>query len=345
MNRKNQKGFTLIELILYIALISIFMTGAVYFAWDVIYGREKVFQQQIVEQSANIALSRIGYEIRNATDIQSVSDTQLILDNDGSFTTIELNELSGDRLQITVGGLGPYFLTPNQVRVTNSNIFENLSSTGDDSKSVGVTLTVEQGQAAVPGQYEASVTLQSSIELKSQFNQSRSLLIDMSNATFAALSVEGITIQNSGLQDIVIDKLSVAWPGSVGGENITSVQIGAGIEEWSGSESSETVLELTDLNLASSDGLVNVDYLTFDSDLSGATLNLDFVMGDGSYASGRFGISPIGTCNDYCISIAYSSGICRKSAVTCGDNGETYESEGDQFCTGGPTVDTCCCAP
>jgi type II secretory pathway pseudopilin PulG len=57
------------------------------------------------------------------------------------------------------------------------------------------------------------------------------------------------------------------------------------------------------------------------------------------------GQPPVETCNDYCISFNYSSGTCRKNARTCGDNGETYESGGDQYCTEGPTVDTCCCAP
>ncbi|MHA2055693.1 MAG: type II secretion system protein, partial [Candidatus Hodarchaeales archaeon] len=320
---KNVKGFTLIELILYIALISIFMTGAVYFAWDVIYGREKAYQMQIVEQSANIALSRISYEIRNATDIQfPVTGTQLVLSNNGTTTTIGLNS---ERLQITTGGLGPYFLTSNQVRVTNSNVFEDLSSASNDSKDIGVTLVVEQGQSVVPGQQEASVTLQSSVELNSQFNQSRHFLMDLSNAAFNATSITGITIENIGIDDVVIDKLDISWLGSAGGENITNVQIGSGIEEWSGSALSGTVLELNDFTLASSDGVVDVDNLTFDLDLAGATINLNFIMGDGSNVSAVIKpyTLPMDTCNDYCIDTIYSVGICRKNAKTCGDNSET----------------------
>src|SRR3990172_1952153 len=84
------KGFTLIELIVYVALVAIFITGAILFSWDVIYGREKSFNQQIVQQNARAALLRISYEIRRAQDIQSVSPTQLVLENGGSQTTIEL---------------------------------------------------------------------------------------------------------------------------------------------------------------------------------------------------------------------------------------------------------------
>lgn len=58
------------------------------------------------------------------------------------------------------------------------------------------------------------------------------------------------------------------------------------------------------------------------------------------------GDPPVSTCNDYCISLGtYSSGTCRKNAGACGSAGETNEPTGDQYCTGGPQVDTCCCLP
>lgn len=53
----------------------------------------------------------------------------------------------------------------------------------------------------------------------------------------------------------------------------------------------------------------------------------------------------INTCFDYCQSLGYSSGICRRSRNWCLLYGETYESGGDQYCTGGPSADTCCCSP
>ncbi len=50
-------------------------------------------------------------------------------------------------------------------------------------------------------------------------------------------------------------------------------------------------------------------------------------------------------CASYCQSIGYSDGICRARPARCSANGETYESGGDEYCTGGPQQDTCCCAP
>lgn len=48
------------------------------------------------------------------------------------------------------------------------------------------------------------------------------------------------------------------------------------------------------------------------------------------------------TCNDYAILQGYSAGTCRQNTQQCTNNGETYLSGGDAFCTGGPSQDTCC---
>jgi hypothetical protein len=51
-----------------------------------------------------------------------------------------------------------------------------------------------------------------------------------------------------------------------------------------------------------------------------------------------------GGCAGYCESLEYATGICRANPKQCVGNGETYESGGDEFCTGGGGSDTCCCA-
>ena len=51
------------------------------------------------------------------------------------------------------------------------------------------------------------------------------------------------------------------------------------------------------------------------------------------------------SCNAVCLGSGYSVGTCRKNPSQCNSNGEVYQSGGDQFCTGGPNADTCCCRP
>lgn len=52
-----------------------------------------------------------------------------------------------------------------------------------------------------------------------------------------------------------------------------------------------------------------------------------------------------GSCPAVCQSLGYTDGICRQTNQRCAAGGETYEADGDQYCTGGPQEDTCCCAP
>ena len=360
------KGFTLIELIVYVALFAIFITGAILFSFDVIYGREKSFNQQIVQQNARIALSRITYEVSRAQDIQSLSPTQLILTNGVSQTTISLE---GQTIRFSSGGLGPYDLTSNQVAVTNL-LFTDLTSPGNDAKSVSITLTLRQAEPAASGQLTAETQISQSVELNSQFNQARRLLLDLTGLNLVGgTSLEGITIQNSADQDITIDRMYFSWTGTAGGEQVTGIQIGAGPVEWTGTSASGSTIDLTDFGLSAGGGVYNIDYITFDSSMEGATLNMNFILSDGStlitnltlLSGGTPTPSPIATptptstpsptptpsansCNSICILNGYTSGICRKNAASC-TGGEVYYSPGDVYCTGGPTADTCCCIP
>ena len=51
------------------------------------------------------------------------------------------------------------------------------------------------------------------------------------------------------------------------------------------------------------------------------------------------------SCGVYCQDNDYMDGICRENTVQCNNNGEIYESGGDDDCVGGPSMDTCCCVP
>lgn len=51
------------------------------------------------------------------------------------------------------------------------------------------------------------------------------------------------------------------------------------------------------------------------------------------------------TCAQYCQGLTYSNGTCRANSNQCTVNGETYESGGDIYCTGGFSADSCCCNP
>lgn len=276
---RKSSGFTLIELILYITLVAIFITGAIFFAWDIVYGREKAFQQQIVEQNGRAALSRISYEIRRASDINTVSATSIELENGANDTTVSL--VSGT-IQITTGGAGPYALTSNQVEITNLTLTD-LSSSDENTKNIEVTITIRQAQTAVAGQFEAQTTMSSSVELNSQFNDARALLMDASNAilTLAGREIDGTTLQNSKTTDITIEKMTVTWTGGVSGSLLDEIEID-GLSVWSTSANSGDLLDIIDVVVSAGAAAINVDKIKFEEDMSGATITVTYTMSDGS---------------------------------------------------------------
>lgn len=49
------------------------------------------------------------------------------------------------------------------------------------------------------------------------------------------------------------------------------------------------------------------------------------------------------TCAGFCQSLGYEDGTCRENVQQCIINDETNEAGGNQYCTEGPSSDTCCC--
>jgi len=364
-------GSTLIELIIYIALVAIFLSGAILFSWDASYAREKAIKKLAVDQNARIVLARISYEISKSQGINSVSANNLVLENGINDTTISLNN---GVIQISYDGVGPYDLTSNQVFVTNLN-FSETALEDDNTNSIQTQLSLRQANANVTGEFEATTTMSSSSELNNQFNQARQLLVDLSNMTLSANNriIENITIENTGANDITIDQIYISWSNTSGEENITELSID-GSNLWIGSQPSGSTINVTDYTLANASGITIINNISFDSQMDLGIISLNFILSDGSIHKTLVQlpagngptptptptISPTPTptptitptptptptsCPAICTTQGLTGGTCRKNPATCNANGESNQPTGDVFCTGGKDADTCCCAP
>ncbi len=278
-----KKGFTLIEFLIYIILISLFMTGMLSFSWNVIYGKEKAYQNQIVDQNARSAMARIAYEIRRAKNIQSLSPNQLVLDNGSSSTTTI--DLSSGTVRISTGGGGPYNLTSNQVDVTSFN-FTNLTTGNNNSKNIQVSLTVKQKDQIFSGQIQSEVAMTSTIELNSQFNQARALLMDTTNVDLVAddKRIVGTTLEDTGMQNITIDKIAVSWIGGNALSQLSDIQIN-GSTVWSGSASSGDILDISNVTLIAGAPAVPIDRFGFSRSMADSTVTVTYIMTDSSTVS------------------------------------------------------------
>jgi type II secretory pathway pseudopilin PulG len=128
-----KKGNTLIELIIYITIVSGIGMASVLFVTNIITGRVKSSLEENVIHNMRLSTRRITQEIRQATAITSISSTDLCL----ASPTIGRNPtriyLSSNRLYLGFGGscassTTSYPLTSTNVTVSNL-VFSN-STTG-----------------------------------------------------------------------------------------------------------------------------------------------------------------------------------------------------------------------
>jgi Tfp pilus assembly protein PilE len=163
--QKNQQGFTFVEAIIYVAIISIILNTLIPFTWNVVEGQRKSATQEEVSSQARMISERIKWEIRNAVSITSVSASTLVLceGNPCSGTNVTTITFTGSSVTIAPAPAPtPVTLDSNDVTVTGT--FTNNSS-GTLTKNVSFSLTVTENQGARK-EFKQAETIQSSAELR-----------------------------------------------------------------------------------------------------------------------------------------------------------------------------------
>lgn len=158
----------------------------------------------------------------------------------------------------------------------------------NDATSKLVTSTVSWQQNAVRTASTSETTILSNTSLLA--NQAANLqvntaLIHLSGVT--SNSLQGITVQNTGTNAIVIDKITVSWTNAL--RKITQVDINAGTV-WSsggigtptGSQSSGTALDITNVSLTGGAAATPITQFLFDGVMLINIFTITFTMSDGS---------------------------------------------------------------
>ncbi|MBS4012835.1 MAG: hypothetical protein KGZ97_03605 [Bacteroidetes bacterium] len=159
------KSFTLIELIIYVALTVIILNVGIYFTWQVIESKMKINAYQEVGRNVNFVLEKISFEGKRAKS--------LIVPN---FLGEETNELllmmpDGQKIKIYLldnrivldndGQIN--FLTSNKVEIDRM-IFKNVSSSFPGSFQIILKINYKNSEGR--GEREAMVELQKTINLR-----------------------------------------------------------------------------------------------------------------------------------------------------------------------------------
>lgn len=141
----NCKGFTLVELLLYIALTSIILFTTAMFLVSLLESRVKNQTIATVDQEGNQTMATITQTIRNAVSINSptigTDSATLSLNTGVSGKDPTIFSLSNGTIMMQEGSGSPVALTSNLVIISNLK-FRNLSRASTPG-NIDVTFTVE----------------------------------------------------------------------------------------------------------------------------------------------------------------------------------------------------------
>lgn len=164
-------GFTFVELILYIALISVFLGGIVQFYRYIAILRVRSLVGREITYSVQYAGKRIAYEIRSASDMNSITSTSLCLASSDPSRNPTLLYVSQNRLRIGWGGgsldctglTNDYPVTSSLVNISGFN-FQNLSNFS--TKNIHYSFIVSYAANTNRKEWQKSETASGSAEIR-----------------------------------------------------------------------------------------------------------------------------------------------------------------------------------
>lgn len=172
---ENKKGFTLMEVLVYVAVLVIIITAVSSFFLWLIKSNTKAKVMRETLDNARRVMEIMSYEIKEAKSVYtptSIFDShpgQLSLETihylpEGEKTTYINFYLCEDRLCFKKEDLNPIALTSDRVRV--ANLVFNQIITGE-TPSIQINLKVDYKGPTNRPEYQASVNLKSTASLRS----------------------------------------------------------------------------------------------------------------------------------------------------------------------------------
>ncbi len=160
-----QRGFTYIEAILYIAIVSIMLTALIPFAWQIVEEGSQSSTQQEVSSNARYISEQIKYIIRNANGINSVSSSSISLSEATSAINPTVITWTSPNITIKQGTGATINLNSNDVKIS-SFTFTNNTSGDSKTKNISYVFTISDASTSVRSEFTSTMTVQSSAEVR-----------------------------------------------------------------------------------------------------------------------------------------------------------------------------------
>lgn len=163
---KNKQSFTLIELLLYVAIVGFVLTSLVQFSLNVINGGTKSATQQEVYSNARFISERIKYEIRSAIGINQVTPTQISLITETPTTNPTVISYLSGNITIKQGVSAVKNLNSTNTTIPTF-VFTNYSSADNKSKHIGIAYTINANFNSTRQEYQENLSVETSAEIRS----------------------------------------------------------------------------------------------------------------------------------------------------------------------------------
>lgn len=154
---KNNSGFTLIEVLIYIAVSSVMLVVVISFVRNILMIRNKITINSKVQQNARYVMARMVREIRYAEDLSVVDQNTLQLFVQDADRNPLYFDLQDGVLYMKEGLNDPVAITGNDVKV-GEVLFEDRT-TPNSADIVKITLTITNPDTNLSPDSKASVEL------------------------------------------------------------------------------------------------------------------------------------------------------------------------------------------
>lgn len=162
------KGFTYIEMLLYVAILGLMLTTMVNFALVMIGGSTKSSTTEEVSGNARFISEKIMYEIRNASAINSFSTSSITLCTSfpsSPCTSTSIISFTSGNITINKGS-GTIQLNSTNTTLT-SPTFTNYTSADSKTKHIGFSFTANANFGSTRQEYTKAIPVEGSAEVRS----------------------------------------------------------------------------------------------------------------------------------------------------------------------------------
>ena len=135
------RGFTLLETLIYIALLAVIMGGTLAAVYNVLQGAGRVSAHNTTQEEGNFVLRKIDWALSSASNIVVAPSTLTVGRYDGNTVDFRIN--SGVvEMRESAGGFGYLPITTSNVAV-GGLVFTNHPAVGAGPQGVTATLVID----------------------------------------------------------------------------------------------------------------------------------------------------------------------------------------------------------